>query len=232
MKLPLLISVPHAGCEIPAELEQLCLLTHEQIVRDGDVGARQIYAIDGHVEAFATTNIARAAVDLNRAESDRREDGVVKTHTCWRDPVYREPLPEPLVETLLGRYHHPYHRRLTELARSPRVRLGLDCHTMAAVGPPIGPGPGIERPPICLSNGSGATCSDAWLEHLASCMRQSFGHELRLNDPFVGGHIVRTHARELPWIQIEMSRAPFLDLGEKRRRLISALVEFCSWLRS
>jgi len=32
------------------------------------------------------------------------------------------------------------------------VMLGIDCHTMAAKGPPIGPDPGKERPLVCLSN--------------------------------------------------------------------------------
>ena len=34
-----------------------------------------------------------------------------------------------------------------------------------------------------------------------------------------GGYITRTHAAEMPWIQIELSRSPFLSDGEKRRRV-------------
>ena len=37
----------------------------------------------------------------------------------------------------------------------------------------------------------------------------------------------RTHARELPWVQVEISRGPFLTNGEKRDRLIRALNDWC-----
>ena len=89
MKLPLLVSVPHAGIRVPEEAEPYCILTSEQIVEDGDVGAAEIYTLEPEVEAYVTTQIARAIVDLNRAEDDRRADGVVKTHTCWNIQFYR-----------------------------------------------------------------------------------------------------------------------------------------------
>jgi formiminoglutamase len=107
VKLPLLISVPHGGLRVPDEVTHLCILTPEQIAKDGDVGASEIYAISEEVEAFVTTDVARAFVDLNRAESDRSADGVVKTHTCWNEPVYAAPLLEDDVRQLLTRYHRP-----------------------------------------------------------------------------------------------------------------------------
>lgn len=36
MSLSLLLSVPHAGTEVPAEVAAYCALTPEQIVADGD----------------------------------------------------------------------------------------------------------------------------------------------------------------------------------------------------
>ncbi|NIQ82806.1 MAG: N-formylglutamate amidohydrolase, partial [Anaerolineae bacterium] len=86
--LPLLISVPHGGPKIPPEVESICVLTQEQIVEDGDEGAGEIYSIEDEVAAFVTTGVARAFVDVNRAEDDRRADGVVKTHTIWEIPIY------------------------------------------------------------------------------------------------------------------------------------------------
>ena len=159
MRLPLLVSVPHAGLEVPEEVADLCVLTLQQIVEDGDEGAAEIYAIEDEVEAFVTTSVARAIVDLNRAEDDRGKDGVVKTHTCWDVPVYGSPLPDELIEHLLATCHRPYHARLTELA-SGGAKLGVDCHTMVAFGPPVAPDPGAERPWVCLSNGDG-TCPAA-----------------------------------------------------------------------
>ncbi|MBL6974300.1 MAG: N-formylglutamate amidohydrolase, partial [Deltaproteobacteria bacterium] len=166
-RLPLLVSVPHAGTRIPEEVRELCMLTDYQVCRDGDEGASEIFAFRDTVEAWITSSVARAVVDLNRAEDDRDMDGVVKTHTCWDVPIYSAVLGDDLVEVLLQRYHRPYHRRLSRLA-DQAVRLGVDCHTMAAVAPPVAPEPGWDRPEVCLSNGEG-TCPDQWVESLAEC---------------------------------------------------------------
>jgi formiminoglutamase len=224
MRLPLLISVPHAGLQVPAEVEELCILTRQQIIADGDEGAAEIYSIAEEVEQLVTSDVARAIVDLNRAESDRRRDGVVKTHTCWDVPVYHQALPEELIDELLERYYRPYHRRLSMLADSGVV-AGIDCHTMAAVGPPVGPDPGVPRPFICLSNGDG-TCPQEWLNRLAVCLSDSFGEQVLLNHPFTGGFITRSHSTELPWIQLELSRVATMSLSQKRTRLIQALTRF------
>jgi formiminoglutamase len=230
VKLPLLISLPHAGLRVPDEVADLCLLSEREIVEDGDVGAAEIYrGLEREVEAFVTTDVARAIVDLNRSEDDFRRDGVVKTHTCWNVPVYREPLPSDTVETLLERYHRPYHRRLRELSRSG-VRLGVDCHTMASHGPPVGPDPGAERPWICLGNADG-TCPTDWIEALARCFERAFDHPVSINQPFRGGHIIRAHGAELPWIQLELSRADFMGPAEKGSRTLQALRSWCERFR-
>jgi formiminoglutamase len=226
MKLPLVVSVPHAGLRVPPEIAADCILPPSEIVRDGDEGAGEIYDIAPEVEAFVTTDVARAVVDVNRSEGDRRADGVVKTHTCWNVPIWRVPLSTETVEGLLRQYHRPYHARLIEAGVSPRTRLGVDCHTMAAQGPPIGPAAGLDRPAICLGNGDG-TCPPDWFEKLAACLERAFDLPVSRNDPFRGGHIIRAHARELPWVQIEISRAPFASNAEKREAVLRALHEWC-----
>jgi N-formylglutamate amidohydrolase len=225
-KLPLLLSVPHAGWRVPPEAEPYCILSERDLLEDGDVGASAIYALDRESTALLTTDIARAIVDLNRAEDDRRPDGVVKTHTCWNVPVYRELLPEEVVKELLDRYYYPYHARLRELAKSG-VKLGVDLHTMAATGPPLGPDPGIERPRVCLSNGDGETCPQEWIESLKTCFEEGFGPYVRINDPFKGGFITRSMAAPLPWLQVELSRGPFMSNGEKRHAVLKALRRWC-----
>jgi N-formylglutamate deformylase len=221
MALPILVSVPHAGLRVPPEVVSSCLLAPRQIVEDGDEHAAAIYDMAAQVTQYVTTDVARAVVDLNRAEDDRRPDGVVKTHTCQEAPIWRQPLDEAVIETLLAGCYRPYHARLRALA-GRGVRLGADCHTMLAVGPPIGPGPGIERPHVCLGDADGA-CPPAWLACLARSFREQFGPRVTINEPFRGGHITRSHAAEMPWVQLELSRAPFATDAEKRRRVLHAL---------
>jgi N-formylglutamate amidohydrolase len=227
MSLPLLLAVPHAGLLVPPEVEGLCRLTPHEIAADGDSGAAAIYLpLEAEVAALVTSEVARAIVDLNRPEEDRGRDGVIKTHTCWDVPVYREPPDPATVAALLERYHRPYHRRLSELAGSGVV-LGVDCHTMAACGPPAAPDPGRERPAVCLSD-AGGTLPQAWFEALAESFRAAFpGLAVALNRPFRGGYTIRRHAPELPWVQLELSRAPFMDDAEKSAKVAAALAAWC-----
>jgi N-formylglutamate amidohydrolase len=229
MRLPVLLSVPHAGLRVPPEVKSYCCLTPGQIAADGDAGASEIYDLRYHVAEFVTTDVARAIVDLNRAEDDRRPDGVVKTETCWREPVYHPFPPEPVIETLLERYYRPYHHRLRTSVPA-NVRLCVDCHTMAEAGPPIGPDPGDLRPHVCLSTGerggNAVKLPRSWTDRLMDSFRLVFGDSVALNSPFAGGYITRTHGRGRPWVQIELSRSPFLSDREKRDGVLRALTAF------
>jgi len=225
MALPVILSVPHAGLRVPEEAAPYCRLGPRDIIKDGDEGADAIFALASRVAAHVTTDIARAIVDVNRSPDDRTADGVVKTHTCHGVPVYQPQPPEAVVRTLLSRYYHPYHERLRGFDESA-ARVGIDCHTMCAIGPPIGPDPGAERPAACLSNGEG-TCPEAWLSALAECLSRALGEPVAINHPFRGGYIIREHAARLPWLQLEISRAPFLSLEEKREAIGDALEAWC-----
>jgi formiminoglutamase len=216
--------VPHAGTRIAEEVVDICRLTERQIVEDGDEGAAEIFSLEQEVAGYVTTDIARAVVDLNRAPNDTRADGVVKTHTIYEIPIYERPLRENEIEVLLRRYYYPYHNRLSQLGKD--AILGIDCHTMAAVGPPIGPAAGVERPLICLSNAH-STCSSEWLKRLADCLQEAFRNEVSVNSPFTGGYIIRTHAQELPWMQLELSRASFMSLEDKRHNVLQAITDWC-----
>jgi N-formylglutamate deformylase len=226
-KLPLLLSVPHAGLRVPPEVRDICILSKDDVVKDGDEHAAAIYCpLEQYVKAFVTIDIARAIVDLNRAEDDFRKDGVIKTHTCWNVPVYREYPSAELIEILLARYHRPYHNQLKSLAKTDVV-LGVDCHTMAGIAPPVAPDPGKERPAVNLGDSNGSIPAK-WRDSLMECFRQAFAnHKVTLNDPFSGGYITRTHAAEMPWLQVELSRAFYMSNEEKAACVHEAMRNWC-----
>jgi N-formylglutamate deformylase len=221
MKLPILMSVPHAGTRTPDEVASLVRISPADVIADGDEQAADIYLpLRGHVAHVVTTDIARVFVDVNRAADDFRKDGVVKTHSCWDVPVYTRQPDEALVSTLLAAYYNPYHERLRDLGRE--VRVGIDCHTMAAVAPPVAPDPGQTRPAACVSDADGS-CERGWTEALAMRLREALGGEVRINDPFKGGYITRSHAAERPWLQLEISRGDFASAEEKSAAVRTAL---------
>jgi len=128
---------------------------------------------------------------------------------------------------LIKDYYRPYHEKLTEISKE--VRLGIDCHTMAAFGPPVGPDPGIERPHICLSNADG-TCPQEWMWIISRCFEKVFNTNVSVNSPFKGGYIIKSHSHEIPWIQLELSRDPFLTNLDKGRCVLEALQQFVQLL--
>jgi N-formylglutamate deformylase len=217
MALPILISIPHGGSETPPEVVERVIATPAEIFEDGDAFTREIYDLGDRVAHVQSARIARAFVDLNRAEDDRppeNRDGVVKTATCFDRPVYSTPLDLATTELLLGRYHRPYHAGLAEATRHAGAALGLDCHSMAALPPPVAPDAGRPRPLFCLSNAEGRTCDPDVVARLAGCLAEAFDcppHEVAVNQPFKGGYIVQRHGRNpLPWIQVEMNRSLYL----------------------
>lgn len=224
MRLPLILSVPHAGLRIPQEVKDYCALSPEQILVNSDEGASEIYDLKSEVAGYVTTDISQAIVDMNRAENDRNRDGIIKTHTIYNAQVYHQPIHDNVIEKLFECYYRPYHQKITE--SSADVKFGVDCHTMAAIGPPSAKDSGCERPNICLSNAY-STCPQDWFEKIIHCFEESFDSKVSINHPFLGGYIVRSHSSELPWVQVELSRAPFLAIAEKRECVLRALILFC-----
>ena len=99
---------------------------------------------------------------------------------------------------------------------------------MAAMGPPIGPDAGKNRPLVCLSNADG-TCPDQWLHKLADSFQKVFPHEqVKINEPFKGGYIIRSYSSEQPWLQIELSRTGHISNREKKDGVIEALNVWCN----
>lgn len=218
--LPFLISIPHGGEQVPPCVQDRVALTRTDILEDGDAFTRRIYDLKDSVRAVIDSDIARAVVDLNRAVTDMppaHPDGLLKTVTCYRKPVYREgrfPDP-PLVERLIREHYQPYHDRIRAAVKREDITLGLDCHSMAAQAPPIEAEPGRPRPLICLANAHGQSCPMSHLETLAACFRAVFTlppDQVMLNDPFAGGFITRTYGDDpIPWIQIEINRSLYLQ---------------------
>lgn len=218
--LPVFLSIPHGGTQQPPELAGRVCLSKKEMFDDSDAFTREIYDLGSEVVQVVSSEIARAFIDMNRAPDDRppdNPDGVVKSATCYGHRIYREGA-EPddeLVAELLERYYCPYHRALGLAATDTRVKLALDCHSMATEAPLIAPDRGGKRPLFCLSNADGLTCPNGLLEDMRCVFAEAFDCELtdvRLNQPFKGGYITRSRGRgEVPWVQVEMNRSLYLD---------------------
>jgi len=226
-RLPLPVSVPHGGYSIPLDILHHIDLEFKDIFPDSDPCTRTIYSFADEVFSFHESDIARAVVDLNRADDDLPPwniDGVVKSHTVMGKEIY---LPGSApdrrgIEILLERYYYPYHQNIASALADPGLLCALDCHSMLEFPPETSAGETKTRPFICLSNcgdenGDGnsdeLSCPPDLLNLLANCLRSVFPEEadsIVLNAPFKGGYISRYHRGTVPWIQIELNRRAYL----------------------
>jgi formiminoglutamase len=237
MREPILVSIPHGGWNVAEEIQEIWALSPKDALHDGDPFTARIYDFSDRVSRQLVMEQFRAVVDLNRAPDDiapKNKDGVIKSHTCYDVEVYKPGcLPdERLKKLLLDKYYFPYHRQLEACLDLDDVKFGVDCHSMAAVSPPIEADAGTPRPLICLGNlgdAEGAvtpefgriTCSEEMLRFMCEEFAAVFRHEdlelevpaaATMNVPFNGGYITRRMGnRGVPFVQIEMSRALYLQ---------------------
>ena len=238
-RLPIAITIPHSGVSIPPELVDRVTLTPEQIFNEADVYTDQIYDFRERVLHWQVFPYARAILDVNRPQGAHpfisADDGFIKRKTSYGADVYAAgKAPDTTLEAhLINTYWRDWHSTLAGIAADNRVKLVLDCHSMAAVGPSHYGDPSQPRPRITASNCGkiDGTLRSADYPLTASpeltrIAGEKFGASLAdvpelapttpamLNTPFWMGYTIHLHGgKTQPWLMIELSRA--LYIGEQ-----------------
>ena len=178
MKYPFLISIPHGGVEVPAEVAGRIALSEKEIRWYCDPATRTLFDFGSSVEATIDTPVSRMVIDLNRPPlplPPKDPDGVIKVLTVDSRKVYLPgQLPDlPLIHRLMMKWYFPYHQRIDELIDRYPVRIAFDCHSMLPYGSAEQNDAGKPRPLICLGNygdqngrakpGSITTCPADWI---------------------------------------------------------------------
>lgn len=233
--LPIAIVLPHASLAIPPELVGRIALTEAQIFNEADVYTDLIYDFRDRVAAWHAFPYARSIIDVNRPKERiamiPEGDGIIKRMTSYGAPVFIEgEEPEDALEArLIETYWQPWHDTMAALAADHRIKLVLDCHSMAAVGPTRYDGDGAIRPRISASNmgdenGEQVQAQLTSSPELVRFAAQAFGNALEeipdlaqtstpfaVNQPFPGGPIIWIHGgKAQPWLMIELSRATYI----------------------
>jgi N-formylglutamate amidohydrolase len=237
-KLPVAIVIPHAGLVLPPEVHGRLALTPEQIFNEADAYADQIFDFRDQVLHWITFPYARAILDMNRLDDPARTrpgDGIVKWQTSYGDLVYRpgEQPDEALERQLIARYWRGWHEQLAAIVADERVRVVIDAHSMAAVGPTLYGDPGLLRPRVDVANlgdevgnvteergyiSAPAMLAQALAEALGEGVGQlaawtATGDDWALNRPFWGGADLWLHGRSphhQPWLMVEINRALYI----------------------
>jgi N-formylglutamate amidohydrolase len=185
-----------------------------------------------------TTEVPRAYVDFNRAESELdpalipgapRQPGnpriasglgVIARVVAGGRPLYRAPLTMAEAEARLAGCWRPYHAALAGLMAAQRARFGqallFDVHSMPheALGGAAGaPARNRARPDIVLGDRHGAACRPETLAAVEAVLLAE-GLRVARNAPFAGAYTAQTYGRPAEgWqmVQIEIDRGLYLD---------------------
>lgn len=200
---PLLLSIPHAGTEIPDRFAS-DLVSPWLARRDADWWVHELYDFAQEIGATVVrTGISRTVIDVNRDPSGASlYPGQATTDLCPTTTFDGEALywpgREPDAATIAERrklYYAPYHSALAaETARlrkrHPVIAL-YDCHSIRSRIPRLFDG---ELPNFNIGTNSGASCATQMSAAVeAICDGTSFSRIT--NGRFRGGYITRHYGR-------------------------------------
>lgn len=247
---PLLISMPHVGTHVPADLAAR-LTPKARELHDTDWHLERLYAFARELGAsILVATHSRYVVDLNRPpDGASLYPGQNVTGLCPVDdfdglPIYHPAALAPDAAEIAARrtaVWQPYHAQLAaELARiraAHGVAVLWDAHSIRSVLPRFFEG---KLPDLNLGTADGASCAPALAAALLAQAQGAPGITAVLNGRFKGGHITRHHgqpAQQVHAVQLEMAQCiymqeqmPFDYLPERAARiqpLLRAMLHTC-----
>lgn len=226
-RLPLLISLPHVGTEIPAELHGR-LLPRALASEDTDWHLERLYRplADQLGASLLVPRYSRYVIDLNRPPDDRPlypgaagGTGLVPTRFFSSEPLYRDGAEPDEAEIAARReaYWQPYHDALgAELQRLHAQHghvLLFEGHSIRSVLPWLFEG---ELTALNLGTADGASCAPAITERLGALLAGQARFSQVVNGRFKGGYITRHYGRPgegVHAVQLEMCQRCYMDEG-------------------
>jgi N-formylglutamate deformylase len=221
---PLLISIPHMGTFVPADVK--ARMTPEALdLPDTDWHVDRLYWFAKEMGAsLLMATHSRYVVDLNRPQDDQHlYPGQVKTGLCPLEtfdgaPVYRPGEEPDEIEKLnrVASYWLPYHEMLEEeLARIKRsfgYAILYDAHSIRSEVPRLFEGRLWD---LNLGSAHDKSCAPE-MAQAALKAASSGDYSAVLNGRFVGGHITRHYGQpenNVHAIQMELTWANYMDDG-------------------
>ncbi len=221
--VPLLVSFPHVGTEVPADIAAR-LTPAAQMLADTDWHLPRLYQF---VRALgASTLVARYSryvIDLNRPPDDTNlypgqdTTGLVPLDTFRRQPLYAPGAAPDAAEIAQRRerYWAPYHAALAaELARlhaQHGVAVLWDAHSIASVLPRFFEG---KLPDLNLGTADGASCARALQQAVTNQLSAQREFTWVVNGRFKGGYITRRYGQPADGVhalQMEMCFSTYMD---------------------
>jgi N-formylglutamate amidohydrolase len=243
-RLPVVLSVPHAGRDYPEWLIELSAHGRGSLsALEDPLVDRLAWRAIGKGAGAVIAMTPRAAIDCNRAEDEidpalihghrrtrpsaraRGGLGIVPSRTAAHGQLWRQPIGTDELQRRLEQAYLPFHRAIEDQLSLVNARFGcallLDCHSMP-------PSKGTAQ--VVFGDRFGRS-SAPWLMAEALAVATEAGFVAAANDPFAGGHVLDRHGSPqtgIHAIQVEVDRRCYLTAaGEPGRRFdeVAALLE-------
>jgi N-formylglutamate deformylase len=219
---PLLVSIPHTGTDIPADIEAR-LVSPWLARKDADWWIETLYDFASGLDAtIVRTAMSRTVIDVNRDPSGvSLYPGQATTELCPTtsfdgEPLYQDGKAPNEAEVAERRsiYFAPYHQALADeiarLKKRHRTLVVYDCHSIRSIIPRLFEG---RLPEFNIGTNSGKSCHPALAETIEALCRSS-GRETISNGRFKGGYITRSLGHPLNGIhavQMELACRAYID---------------------
>jgi len=219
-ELPLLISVPHDGRDIPDDIYGR-MTDLGRLIPDTDWDVAKLYEFAADLGASTViANFSRYVIDLNRsAEDSALYPGQVVTGLCPEqsfggEAIYRSGGVDEIEKaSRVDKYWRPYHEHIRATLESLREKHGYallwDAHSIPSVVPRLFDG---ELPELNLGSNGGASCGKS-IEDAVTADALSSPFDAVLNGRFKGGYITRHYGdpdNDIHALQLEIAQRAYM----------------------
>ena len=221
--LPLLISIPHLGTQIPADIAATMTPAAAR-TDDCDWHLDRLYAFAKRMGAsILAPSYARYVIDLNRPPDGANlypgqdTTGLLPVDTFDKEPLYRDGhLPDDAeVARRRDAYWKPYHEALQGELAALKAQHGKvllwEAHSIRSHVPRFFDG---RLPDFNFGTSNGASAIAGLAETLAQIVRDDGAYTAVANGRFKGGYITRQYgqpAQNVHAVQLELSQITYME---------------------
>lgn len=231
---PLVVSVPHAGIEIPDVAKNSFIGTDPLLLsRDSDLYVDELYkAVPELGGVLLSTTICRYVIDPNRDPkivdasfvndgpvlADPPKLGIVAHQTMLGESLLTRALTRDEYQNRLTSFYQPFHDALENLIAQSVARFGyclhIDAHSMPSVAKAGHPdAAGAQRPDVNPGDCFGTTCSQSLTTAVGTYFTEH-GLSVNNNVPYQGGFICQHYGqpqKNRHSLQIELNRKLYMN---------------------
>lgn len=219
--VPLLISMPHNGEEIPPEIAAVMTAKGHEVA-DTDWYMQRLYAFAQSLGAFILIpKYSRYVIDLNRDPNGvDLYPGANNTELCPTtafdlSPLYQQGC-QPSAEQIAERvalYWQPYHQALASTMQAIKEKFGqavlLEAHSILSHVPRFFEG---QLPDFNFGNADGKSCAPELISAISALHYAPY--TMVCNGRFKGGYITRAFGqpeKNFHAIQLELSQCTYMN---------------------